>query len=374
MVNSPRISVLMNSRNAPEFLVDAIRSVLWQRETSLELILCEASDDDEGVRIAAAFDDPRLIVIRDRERLGWAHGANLAFERCRGTFVAFAAGDDIFHPECLGRMADALDGSGRGTAVVPVRAIDGQGVPTGRTVRVPPDVRQEPTWCRLFERNHIIFALTRRNCLPTPLIDESIPGVGGDWHLWLRLIEAGSGFFYLDELLFDYRVHGASLVARHADTRNDMGAVLAKFDEATIEACYRRAGYGDEIVREAKLWMAVARGRRQQALELATLLEAACPDDVRWPFQTATSLLLLGRADEARARLEKWVAATPAPEGWNNLGVALARCGDRRAASESFARALALWPDYRDARCNLTSDSATWITERPLRPLDQIVR
>src|SRR5215210_7655316 len=99
---TPRLSVLMNSRNAPEFLPDAIRSVLWQSESSLELVLCEASDDEAGVRIAAAFGDPRLIVVRDRDKLGWAHGANLAFERCRGEYVAFVAGDDIMHPHCLG--------------------------------------------------------------------------------------------------------------------------------------------------------------------------------------------------------------------------------------------------------------------------------
>src|SRR5262245_3667229 len=107
----PRISVLMNSRNAPEFLVEAIRSVLWQTETSLELILSEGSDDEEGVRIARAFDDSRLILLLDHERLGWAHGVNVGFERCSGDYVAFMAGDDIMHPECLRKMAEALDRS-----------------------------------------------------------------------------------------------------------------------------------------------------------------------------------------------------------------------------------------------------------------------
>ena len=296
-MRTPRVSVLMNTRNAFGFLTDAIRSVLWQSEEDLELIVCEASDSEEGVRVAEAFDDKRLMVVRDFDRLGWARGVNMSFTPSRGRYVSFMAGDDILHPRCLETMANALDASGLGTAVVPVRAVDEHGVPTGRTVRVPDDVRSEPTWVQLFERNHIIFAMTRRDCLPTPPIDESIRGVGGDWHLWLRLVLAATGFCYVDDLLFDYRVHGGSLVAQEADTRRDMGAVLSRFDDAAIEACYRRAGAGAEAIAHGALWIAVARGRFREALAQSQALEASAPADPRWPFQTATLLLLLG-ADE----------------------------------------------------------------------------
>ena len=374
MSDAPRISVLMNSRNAPQFLPAAIRSVLWQSEPRLELILCEASDGEEGVQIARAFDDPRLIVVRDADRLGWAHGVNLSWAHSRGKYVAFIAGDDVMHPRCLERMAAAIEESGHGTAVVPVRAIDERGVPTGRTIRVPENVRSEPTWVREFERNHIIFALTRRDCLPVPVIDESIRGVGGDFHLWLRLVEKGTGFCYVDELLFDYRVHGGSLVAQEADTRADMAAVLARFSDETITQCYRRAGCDEQAIDEARLWITIARRDWPRALTLAGALQVRMPADRRWQFQAATLRLLLGSDADARAALQSVVDATNVPEGWNNLGVALFRCGERRSAFNSFKRALDLWPMYADARRNLEADVPAWVTERPLRPLDQIVR
>jgi hypothetical protein len=370
----PRVSVLMNSRNAPRFLPDAIRSVLWQSETDLELIVCEASDDEEGARIVASFDDPRVILLRDEERLGWAHGVNVAFARGRGALVAFMAGDDIMHPRCVAQMADAIDASGAGTAVVPVRAIDERGVPTGRTIRVPEEVRSERTWVRQFERNHIIFAMTRRDCLPVPVIDESIRGVGGDWHLWLRLVEAATGFCYVDELLFDYRVHGGSLVACEANTRTDMGAVLARFGEEAIDACYTRAGCDARTIEEARVWRAIARGRIRAALDATRAIQTARPAEPVWGFESGTLQLLLGASGAARRELQQAAETLNAPEAWNNLGVAQYRCGDRQRARESFQRALDLLPLYRDARRNLETGIPMQVTERPLRPLDQIVR
>ncbi|HVB37508.1 MAG TPA: glycosyltransferase [Vicinamibacterales bacterium] len=371
----PLVSILMNSRDPePGHLAAAVRSVLWQTWPSLELIVSEASDGTSAARILSAFRDPRLTVVRDRDRRGWAHGANLAFAHARGDFIAFAACDDIFHPRALEAMVGALEATGAGAAVVPVRGIDGAGVPLGKALSVPAHVRAEPTWVRLFERNYIIFALGRRRALPSPLVDESVLGVGGDWDVWLRLVRSSARFVYHDEPLFDYRVHDQSLVARQADTRRDMRAILARYPLDEIAALYRRAGIDPTVTERALAAIDILFGRYQDALARWLRTPASTVDRRDWCFQVGTLQLLLGRATEARGLLEEAVTCdATGPDAWNNLGVCHERLGQTAARQDCLRKALALFPLYQDARRNLET-GAGLITERPLRPVVEIFR
>ena len=363
----------MNSRNAPHYLADAVRSVLWQSYERLELIVCEASDDEDGVRVVEAFADPRVTIVRDRDRQGWAHGINLAAARASGELVLFCAGDDIFHPRAIERMVDRLEDSQAGTVVMPVRGVDARGVPLGRAITVPPHARTEPSWVRLFERNYIVVAMSRRSVLPTPLIDESIRGVGGDWDLWLRLVLRGSGFTYLDELLFDYRVHPQSLVATEGDPRRDMRAVLRRIGLDAIRAAYERSGLGREAIEEGLATLAITMGDYDAALRYWHR-RAASMTDRRAAAQAAALFLLVGDLDAGEAMLARVATPGTLPEAWNNLGVVHARRGRSDLARACFEEALRQFPLYQDARLNLAGRSPLLVTDRLLRPVEEILR
>lgn len=368
----PRVSILMNSRNAHEYLVDAVRSVLWQTYAGIELIVCEASDGDEGIRLVESFADPRVTIIRDIDRRGWAHGINLAAARATGDLILFCAGDDIFHPRCIERMVMHLLDTRVGTVVVPVRGIDARGVPLGRSIVVPEYIRCEPTWVRLFERNYIVVALSRRDVLPAPLIDESICGVGGDWHLWLQLVVRGTRFGYLDEMLFDYRVHNRSLVATEGNTRNDMRVVLSGIPLDDITAAYQRSGLPRPVFEEGLANIAITLGNYAAALPYWE--GRAASGDTGGAAQAGALLLKLGDLDRAEAMLLRAAAAGTMPEAWNNLGVVHARRGRTDRARACFEEGLRQFPLYQDARVNLAGTSPLLVTERLLRPVDQILR
>jgi hypothetical protein len=369
----PLVSILMNSRNAAGYLDQAVRSVLGQTYPLIELIVSEASDDEDGVALLRAWDDPRLVVVRDTDRRGWAHGINLADAEATGDLVLFCSGDDVFQPSAIERMVAQLTSSPAGCVVAPVRGVDKQGVPLGRCIVVPEEVRREPTWVRLFERNYIVVAMTRRGVLPRPLIDESVRGVGGDWDLWLHLVQESAGFTYLDEMLFDYRVHDGSLVATEGDTRTDMRNVLERIGWPAIRAAYERSALSREDIDEGLANIAVTMGEHDLALQY-WLRRAAQTSDAVAAVQAGALLLILGHGSAAEAMLRRVALPGRAPDAWNNLGVALGRRALTTEARSCFDEALRQLPLYRDARLNRASDSPTWITERPLRPLDQILR
>ena len=77
--------------------------------------------------------------------------------------------------------------------------------------------------------------------------------------------------------------------------------------------------------------------------------------------------MLREAADEAVACLRQAEAIAHTAEGANNLGVALARVGDRRGAAAAFASAAERYPGYVDAEMNGAAELPDRITTHPLR-------
>jgi Flp pilus assembly protein TadD len=101
---------------------------------------------------------------------------------------------------------------------------------------------------------------------------------------------------------------------------------------------------------------------------------AAHASDLPAAAQAGALLLALNDLGAAEAMLRRAAVPGVLPEAWNNLGVALARRGRLNDARACFEEALRQFPAYRDARLNMASASPQLITERLLRPINQILR
>jgi hypothetical protein len=84
-------------------------------------------------------------------------------------------------------------------------------------------------------------------------------------------------------------------------------------------------------------------------------------------FQIGTVELLLGQPEAAQKRLLCAENMRKTAEGCNNLGVAEFWCGKRGLAMKRFELSLKRFPDYLDARLNLSSVIPCNITTHPLR-------
>jgi succinoglycan biosynthesis protein ExoO len=111
MTVAPLVSVVMPACNAARTIGEAIRSVLDQSQPDLELIVCDDVSADDTVRLAQAFDDPRVRVIRNERNLGPGPTRDRAIEASRGEWIAVIDADDVWVP---GRLARLLDAAGSG--------------------------------------------------------------------------------------------------------------------------------------------------------------------------------------------------------------------------------------------------------------------
>lgn len=99
----PVVSVIMTSFNAQEHIETAVRSLLEQSYSKLEIIIVDDASDDDTPRILARLEeeDPRVHPILRTVNSGTYVSKNVGLLHATGEFVAFQDSDDWSHPDRL---------------------------------------------------------------------------------------------------------------------------------------------------------------------------------------------------------------------------------------------------------------------------------
>lgn len=98
----PRVTVLVAAYDAAPTLATALRSLLAQSWTELEILVIDDASDDGGATLAVARDfaarDPRVRVIAQAVNAGAYVARNKGLNRATGTYVTLMDADDWAHP------------------------------------------------------------------------------------------------------------------------------------------------------------------------------------------------------------------------------------------------------------------------------------
>ena len=151
-----------------------------------------------------------------------------------------------------------------------------------------------------------------------------------------------------------------ALAPAHPDALNLMGTALGQAGDAAAAIGYleraARALPRDAGVISNLAQAYFAAGRYADAERAFRRAGEAAPGAVEPRLGLAAALALTGRSAEAHTLLQALAARHPAhPLVWFNLGNAQRDGGDSAAALESFRRAVALAPDFVEARNNVAS-------------------
>lgn len=118
MTRAPLVSVIIPAYNVEAYVEAAVRSVLDQTLTDIEVIVVDDGSKDATGEILdrMAQDDPRLTALHVQN--GGAPAArNLAIDRARGRYLVFVDADDECAPTMLERLAQIMDRDGCELAV-----------------------------------------------------------------------------------------------------------------------------------------------------------------------------------------------------------------------------------------------------------------
>jgi glycosyltransferase involved in cell wall biosynthesis len=105
---SPRVVVGVPLFNKEQFFREAIESLLAQTYRNFAVVLIDDDSTDATPAIAQEYAaiDPRVIVVRNPQRLGLLDNTRRAFEVARERFpeaeyFAFGSDHDLWHPRSI---------------------------------------------------------------------------------------------------------------------------------------------------------------------------------------------------------------------------------------------------------------------------------
>jgi glycosyltransferase involved in cell wall biosynthesis len=188
---TPRIAIVIATRNQARWLPSTIASVRAQTMRDFELVVVDdgSTDDTAAVATAAAGGDPRIGVVRvaRRER---AAARNHGVAATSADLVAFLDGDDLWAPDKLMRQLERLDAAPAAALCYTVaRYVDADDRPL--SIRRPPFVVEGHAFPTLVRANRMILSsvVVRRSAFEgAGGFDETLPVLGcEDWDLWLRI-------------------------------------------------------------------------------------------------------------------------------------------------------------------------------------------
>jgi len=215
-----KVSVVIPTFNHADFLRSAIQSVIDQTYTNWEAIIVNNFSTDNTIGVVAEFNDPRIQLVNYRNQGVIAASRNEGVRLATGSVVAFLDSDDHWFPDKLAKCVEQID---QGNDVVcHGENWSSEGLPV-RAVFYGP--AKNSTHKKL---------LFRGNCISTSATivrTSTLNQVGGfsensefitaeDYELWIKLAKVTERFYFLHEILGEFRRHdqsASSAVQRHLD-------------------------------------------------------------------------------------------------------------------------------------------------------------
>lgn len=197
-MTAPRLSVVMPLFDKASHIAAALDSVFAQSHAPHEVIVIDNGSTDGGRAIVADLSDPRIILLDlTRPGPGGYAGRNVGIRAATGDWIAFLDADDLWAPDHLADLAQAI-GEDQTVGAVATRfhhvfadRIQPQRIAPALQTPVTLDfagfleswlaVRECPMWTGA-------IAIRRTLLTAAGLFPEGKGVRGGDKELWLRIV------------------------------------------------------------------------------------------------------------------------------------------------------------------------------------------
>jgi glycosyltransferase involved in cell wall biosynthesis len=183
---------------------ESVESVLAQTLPDLELIVVDDGSRVPVAEVLADVRDPRLRILRHERNRGTSAARNTALAAAQAPLVSQLDADDLWEPDYLESILPCFDDPAVGLAYANAATIGSDKYPTLIRDTAPHPIDRFPE----LAADNPIPALT------ATMRTEAVRAVGGyarwiwgveDYHLYLKLAQAGWRFAFVDRELARYR-------------------------------------------------------------------------------------------------------------------------------------------------------------------------
>ena len=209
VIDGPLISIISPLyKTPPEYLTEMINSVVAQTYACWELILVNASPDDEDMQtVLAKYDDPRIVVVDHPENDGITGNTNCGISASHGSYIAFLDHDDTIEPVALQSYVKAIVDSDSEIDLLycDEDSLDGSGC------NVSPLYKPERNLDLLYSNDYVIhWLMVSRRAIEKTLRSEREVDGAQDYDLTLKVMEVSSHVVRIPRILYHWRRHEGS--------------------------------------------------------------------------------------------------------------------------------------------------------------------
>lgn len=103
----PLVSVIIPTYNRPDFLLRAVKSVIEQTYTSIEIIVV---DDNSTINLDILTKEfPEVTLLVNKKNMGGPYSRNRGLNHAKGFYINFLDDDDILYPEKIARQVKQFE-------------------------------------------------------------------------------------------------------------------------------------------------------------------------------------------------------------------------------------------------------------------------
>lgn len=262
----PLVTVILPCYNASLYVEEAVRSIMYQTYSNLDILLLDdcSTDGTATILLNLAKEDKRIRIIRNEQNLRLVKTLNKGVDEAKGIFIARMDADDISLPERIEKQMEFMllhpevDLCGTNYSI-----IDGKGTKIRNSVNIPLTSKEIAT-ALLFTCpiGHPTVLFKKDKIQSIGKYDEQMINIE-DYELWLRLSSNGL-IVNLPEPLLKYRWHGEniSIVGRDvkrgsvnlAITKNFNCGFVEEFRELHLKMILTEWNYSEKELKSFALW------------------------------------------------------------------------------------------------------------------------
>ncbi len=208
------VSVCMATYNGAQYLRAQLLSILAQLGGSDEVVVVDDASTDATLAVLRAIGDARVTVHTNPRNLGHVQTFARAMALAKNEVIFLADQDDVWLPDRLQHMLDALDVSGALVVASNFACIDREGRPTAfpcHRLRAADSTRHLANLAGIFAGRRGYFGCAmalRRGILKVAL---PIPAFVESHDLWLaQIANLARANVHLESNTLTRRIHGAN--------------------------------------------------------------------------------------------------------------------------------------------------------------------
>lgn len=227
-MEQPLVSVIIPCYNAQKFVVQAVRSIMEQTYTNLEILCCDDCSTDNTLSILENLskEDNRIKIIKNSQNLKIVQTLNKLVSLCNGKYIARMDADDISLPNRIEKQVEFLEKNADiGLCGCNAFHINEKGKKIGKSF-LPLSFEDNKFFLQFYSTFYHPTILARSEVLKQNLYDENFI-CAEDYELWCRLIfEKEIRCENLSDRLFLYRMNPQGISQKNIERQKEKSAKI----------------------------------------------------------------------------------------------------------------------------------------------------